>query len=192
MLPVLSGATPLYIRADGEQDIRAAVDWAKTHSFRMVLVGGREADKCADILARENVPVILGQVLALPREQDAPYDDAFTVPAKLAKAGVRFCFTGGETSAVRRLPWQAAMAVSFGLDKDAALQAITLSPAQITGHGSHLGSLEAGKDATVIVTTGSPLEITSVVKAAFIRGESVSLETRQKALYEKYQSRPRK
>lgn len=192
MLPVLSGATPLYIRADREEDIRAAVAWAKGNGFPIVLVGGRESDRCADLLARENVPVILGEVLSLPRESDAPYDDAFTIPAKLAKAGVRFALTAGETSASQRLPWQAAMAAAFGLDKNAALRAITLTPAQITGHSSHLGSIEIGKDATLIVTTGSPLEITSVVKAAYIRGEPVSIETRQKALYEKYQSRPRK
>ena len=192
MLPVLSGATPLYIRADREEDIRAAVDWASTNGFRMVVVGGREADRCADVLAAKNIPVILGEVLSLPREQDAPYDDAFTIPAKLAKAGVTFALTAGETSATQRLPWQAAMAASFGLDKAAAIRAITLAPAEITGHGAHLGSIEPGKDATLIITTGSPLEITTVVKAAYIRGAPVSLDTRQKALYEKYQSRPRK
>ncbi|MBC7805833.1 MAG: amidohydrolase family protein, partial [Akkermansiaceae bacterium] len=192
ILPVLAGEKPFFVRADREKDIKAAVNWAKKNGFRMVLVSGQEADKCADFLAREKVPVILGPVQNLPRTQDAPYDDAFTIPARLAKAGVVFCLTSGETSNIRRLPWQAAMAASYGLDPETALKAITLTPAQITGHASHLGSIETGKDATVIITTGNPLEITSVVKAAFIRGESINLQTRQKQLYERYQSRPKK
>lgn len=192
ILPVLAGEKPFFIRADREKDIKAAVNWAKKNGFRMVLVGGQESDKCADLLAREKVPVILGPVQSLPRTQDAPYDDAFTIPAKLAKAGVQFCLTAGETSNVRRLPWNAAMAASYGLDPDIALKSITLTPAQITGHDSHLGSIETGKDATVIITTGSPLEITSVVKAAYIKGERINLNTRQKQLYERYQSRPKK
>jgi imidazolonepropionase-like amidohydrolase len=192
ILPVLAGEKPFYVRADREKDIRAAVNWAKKNNFRMVLVSGQESDKCADLLAREKVPVILGTVQNLPRTQDAPYDDAFTIPAKLAKAGVLFCLTSGETASIRRLPWNAAMAASYGLDPETALKSITLNPAQITGHGAHLGSIENGKDATLIITTGSPLEITSVVKAAFIKGEPINLTTRQKQLYERYQSRPKK
>ncbi|MBC8135222.1 MAG: amidohydrolase family protein [Fibrella sp.] len=191
-LPVLAGEKPFFVRADREKDIKAAVNWAKKNGFRMVLVSGQESDKCADFLAREKIPVILGSVQNLPRTQDAAYDDAFTIPAKLAKAGVQFCLTAGETSNVRRLPWNAAMAASYGLDPETALKAITLAPAQITGHASHLGSIETGKDATLIITTGNLLEITSVVKAAFIRGESINLQTRQKQLYERYQSRPKK
>ena len=192
ILPVLDGSKPFFVRADREKDIKTAVNWAKKNGFRMVLVSGQESDKCADLLAREKIPVILGSVQNLPRTQDAPYDDAYTIPAKLAKAGVQFCLTAGETSNVRRLPWQAAMAASYGLDPDTALKAITLTPAQITGHDSHLGSIETGKDATLIITTGNPLKITSVVKAAYIKGELINLTTRQKQLYDRYQSRPRK
>ncbi len=192
MLPVLAGTKPVYIRADKEGDIRAAVDWVKTNEFRMILVGGQESDKCADLLAREKVPVILRPVLSLPRAADAPYDDAFTIAGKLAKAGVEFCLTSDGTSNIRRLPWQAAMAASYGLDLDTALKAVTLFPARITGQAARLGSLESGKDATLIITTGNPLEITSVVKAAFIRGEPVDLETRQRRLYERYRTRPKR
>ncbi len=192
MLPVLDGRVPFFIRADRERDIRSAVAWAKREGFRMVLVSGQEADKCADLLARENVPVILGPTLNLPRRADAPYDDAYTIPQALAKAGVKFCLSTGDAAYVRRLPYHAAMAAAYGLPADEALKAITLYPAQILGVADRIGSLEPGKNADLILTTGNPLEITSVVKAAFCGGEPVDLSNKHLRLYEKYKSRPKK
>jgi imidazolonepropionase-like amidohydrolase len=192
MLPVLDGKLPVFVRASRERDIRSAVRWAKANGFKLVIVGGREADKAADLLVKENVPVILGEVLDLPSRYDAPYDEAFTLPARLTKAGVRFCLSTGAASDVRRLPYHAAMASAFGLPADEALKAITLYPAQILGAGNRLGSLEPGKDADVILTTGDPLEITSVVKAAYCHGEAVDLGNKQVRLYERYKGRPKK
>ena len=192
MLPVLSGQVPVFVRADRSEDIRAAVAWAKKQNLKMVLVGGQEADEAADLLARENIPVILGPVTNLPAEFDAPYDAPYTLPARLAKAGVRFCFSTGNASESRRLPYQAAMAASYGLPEDRALRALTLDAAQILGMGNRLGSLEAGKDANVIITTGTPLEIVSTVQSAFIEGQPVDLTTKQTRLYNKYRARPKK
>ena len=192
MIPVLEGKIPFFIRADRERDIRASVAWAKREGFRMVLVSGQEADKCADLLAREKIPVILGPTLNLPRRTDAPYDDAYTLPLALAKAGVPYCLSTGSSADVRRLPYHAAMAAAYGLPADEALKAITLYPAQILGAGDRLGSIEAGKDADLILTTGNPLEITSVVKAAFCDGMPVDLGNKHLRLYDKYRSRPKK
>ena len=192
MIPVLNGAIPVFIRASREKDIRTAVAWAKKNGLRLVIVGGTEADKAADLLVKENVPVILGEVLALPPRFDSPYDDAYTLPARLAKAGVQFCLSTGAPSDVRRLPYQAGMASAFGLPADEALKAITLYPARILGAGGRLGSLEAGKDADIILTTGNPLEVTSVVKAAYCVGLPVDLGNKQLRLYEKYRARPKK
>ena len=157
----------------------------------MVLVGGQEADKAADLLAREKIPVILGPVLNLPPRFDSPYDQAYTLPARLAKAGVRFCLSTGDYSNVRRLPYHAAMAAAFGLPHDEALKAVTLYPAQILGVGDRVGSLEVGKDATLLLTTGDPLEIVTEVKAAYIVGQPVDLNNKHLRLYQKYKARPR-
>ncbi len=192
MIPVLNGSIPVFIRASREKDIRSAVAWAKKSGLRAVIVGGAEADKAADLLVKEKIPVILGEVLALPSRFDSPYDDPYTLPARLAKAGVRFCLSTGAPSDVRRLPYHAAMASAFGLPADEALKAITLYPAQILGAGSRLGSLEAGKDADIILTTGNPLEITSIVRAAYCAGLPVDLGNKQIRLYEKYKGRPKK
>jgi len=192
LLPVLDGRLPLIVRAGKAREIRAAITWAKAQNIRIILLGGAEADKCADLLNAANVPVILDPVLELPQRRDLPYDDAYTLPLRLYRAGVRFCISTGDAADVRRLPWQSAMASAFGLPTDAALRAITLAPAEILGEASRLGSIEAGKDATLIVTDGDPLEITSTVQQAWIRGAQVDLTTRQTRLYDKYRSRPRK
>ncbi len=190
MIPVLEGVTPVFIRADRERDIRAAVAWAGKEGLRVVLVGGQEADKAADVLVQEKIPVILGPVLNLPPRFDSPYDHAYTLPARLAKAGVHFCLSTGDASNVRRLPYHAAMAAAFGLPTDEALKAITLYPAQVLGVGDRTGSLEVGKEANLILTTGNPLEIVTEVRAAFIAGRPVDLNNKHLRLYEKYRARP--
>ncbi len=191
MASVIGGANiPVWVRADREKDIRGAIAWAKKNNVKIVIVGAQEADKCADLLAREHVPVVLGPVLSLPARWDSPYDDPYSLPARLAKAGVTFCLSTGGGADVRRLPYQAAMASAFGLPRDEALKAITLYPAQIAGVADRLGSLEPGKDANLLITTGNPLEITSVVKSAFIAGRPVDLNNKHLRLYEKYKSRP--
>ncbi|GAB4453087.1 MAG: hypothetical protein OHK0029_05170 [Armatimonadaceae bacterium] len=192
MIPVLEGKVPLFVRADRKRDITAAVNWAKTEGYKMVLIGGQEADECTELLAKEKVPVILGPVMNLPRRFDLPYDDSYTLPSRLAKAGVTFCLSTGGAQDVRRLPQHAAMAASYGLNPDEALKAITLYPAQILGVGDRLGSIEVGKDANFLITTGNPLETVSGIKAAYIAGQPVDLSNKQTRLYDKWRSRPRK
>jgi imidazolonepropionase-like amidohydrolase len=92
----------------------------------------------------------------------------------------------------RTLPYHAAMAAAFGLDRDEALRSVTLYPARILGVGDELGSIEVGKSASLILTDGDPLEIRTRIERAFIDGRPVDLKAnRQDRLYEKYRSRPR-
>ncbi len=192
MLSVLDGTVPVFVRADREKDIRSAVNWAKGEGIRIVIVGGQEADKVADFLAQEKIPVILGPVLNLPRSDDAAYDDAYAIPAKLAKAGVPFCLSTGDATNVRRLPNHAAMASAFGLSPEEALKAITLYPAQITGVGDRLGSIDAGKQADILLTNGDILEVSTEIKGAYVAGVPVSLTNKQTRLNDKYKARPKK
>jgi imidazolonepropionase-like amidohydrolase len=129
----------------------------------------------------------------MPRRSWEPYDAAYTVPQKLQAAGVTFCISTGadDASNLRNLPYEAAMAAAFGLPKDEALKAVTLYPAKILGVADRLGSIEPGKDATLIVTDGDPLEIESHVKMAWISGDPVDLSSRHTRLYDKYRNRPR-
>ncbi|HUY36854.1 MAG TPA: amidohydrolase family protein [Pirellulales bacterium] len=193
MIPVLEGQLPLIVDADEIQQIQSALAFAERENLKLILLGGYDAPHCAELLKRRQVPVIVGGVYRLPRRKDDGVDVPFTVPARLREAGVTFCISGLErTSGVRNLPYHAGMAAAHGLPADEALKAVTLYPAQILGVADRIGSLEAGKDATLIVTTGDPLEIPTQVTRAFIEGREVQLGDRQKRLWEKYKEKYRR
>lgn len=193
MLPVLNGDVPVFIHADGIEEIQAAVDWASAEKVAAVLVGGYDAWRVADLLEANHIPVIITGTHRTPRRRWEDYDAPFTLPAKLFEAGVKFCIAtsgGGFGSAhVRNLPYNAATAAAYGLPKEEAIRAVTLYPAQILGVGDRVGSLEVGKDATLIVTDGDPLEITTQVVMEFIGGRAVDLSSRHTQLYEKYRAK---
>jgi imidazolonepropionase-like amidohydrolase len=192
MGPALRGETPVYISAQELDQIRSAVTWATDRGLKPIIVGGRDAHLCTNFLKRHDVGVIVTGTLRMPRRSDAAYDEAFTLPAALEGAGVKWCLAGtGGSSNDRNLPYHAAMAVAYGLDHDAALRSITLSAAELLGVGDRLGSIEKGKDATLIVTTGDPLEIATQVELAFIDGRRIDLSNKQTDLAKKYREKYR-
>lgn len=109
----------------------------------------------------------------------------------LARAGVKIAFQTDDAADVRNLPYNAALATAFGLDPDAALRALTINPAEIWGVADRYGSLEPGKVANVIVTTGDPLDVRSTVKHLFIRGQPVPFNDKHTELYERFMARPK-
>ena len=119
------------------------------------------------------------------------YDRLMTQPAELQEAGVKFAFGSFDNSFARRLGQQAANAVAHGLPYEEGLKAVTLYPAQILGLDSQLGTIENGKVASLIVTTGDPLELTTEIKYLFIKGQLTSTHNRQKDLYQKFAGRPK-
>jgi imidazolonepropionase-like amidohydrolase len=191
LVPVLRGDLPVWIRADSLLEIEAAVSWVGKHRLRAVLVGGSDAGYCADLLRERGIPVVVTSVLSLPDRRDADFDEAFTLPLRLHRAGVKFCIASGSASGVRNLPYHAAKAAAYGLPRDEALKAITLYPAQILGVADRVGSLEKGKDATLMVTDGDPLEITTRVSELFIQGRRVDLANKHQRLFDKYRQRYR-
>ncbi len=157
----------------------------------MILAGGEEAGKVKDLLRSKAVPVILRPTLGEPAEEDDAYDRLMTQPAELQEAGVKFAFGSFDNSFARRLGQQAANAVAHGLPYEEGLKAVTLYPAQILGLDGQLGTIENGKVASLIVTTGDPLEVTTEVKYLFIKGQLTSTDNRQKDLYRKFAGRPK-
>jgi imidazolonepropionase-like amidohydrolase len=190
LVPVVKGELPVFLQADSERDIKNAVDFARKEKLKAVLQGGREANKAAELLKRENIPVILGSIVALPDREDDPYDVRFTLPRDLARAGIKFALTSSSSSEVRNLPYEAGFAEAYGLSHEDALKAVTLNPAEILGVAAKVGSIETGKTADLVVTGGDLLEIRTQVKHLFIAGKNVSLETKHTRLYEKYLNRP--
>ncbi len=192
MGPALRGESPVYLSAQELDQIRSAVTWATDRGLKPIIVGGRDAHLCTDFLTRHDVGVIVTGTLRMPRRSDAAYDEAFTLPAALEDAGVKWCLasTGGSSND-RNLPYHAAMAVAYGLNREAALRSITLSAAELLGVEDRLGSIEPGKDATLIVTTGDPLEMATRVEFAFIEGRRIDLSNKQTDLAKKYREKYR-
>ena len=141
-------------------------------------------------IAERKIPVILGETLDLPLDEDAPYDSPFTLPAELHRAGVTIAFGTFSVQFARNLPFQVANAVGFGLPYEEALKAVTINAAKIWGVDDRIGSIEKGKWADLILTDGDPLEGRSQVKRMWIQGRPVNLETRHSKLYEQYGKRP--
>lgn len=192
MLPVLEGHMPVMVTADEIQQIQSALAFAQREKLKLILFGGYDAPLCAEQLVGQDVPVVITGIYRLPLRRDDPYDASYTLPERLRQAGVRFCIAGAERfggSNARNLPYHAATAAAYGLPRDEALKAITLYPAQIFGVADRVGSLEIGKDATLIVTTGDPLETPTQVTMAYIQGRKVSLNDRHKRLYNKYRQK---
>lgn len=190
MLALFSREMPAIISADDQRQIEEAVAFSKRFGFDLIISGGREAWKCADLLKSNNIPVIVAPTTAMPMRHDDAYDLAYSIPALLAKAGITFCFGTFDNSSARNLPFQAGNAVAYGLDKDLALRAITLLPAQILGVDKDLGSLEVGKKANIVISSGDILDpLTHKVTRAFINGRKVDLDNKHKELYRKYQAK---
>ncbi|MEO8367799.1 MAG: amidohydrolase family protein [Candidatus Solibacter sp.] len=188
MMPILEGKVPLAVSAARASVIHDAISFAEKQKIKIVILQPRDIAKAGPELKAKNVPVILGRVLALPQEEDSPYDGAFTQPAEAYKAGVKFAFGTFNNEFVRNLPYQAATAVAFGLPYEEALKAVTVNAAQIWGH-TEIGVVEKGKVADLMVTTGDPLEISTQIKYLFIKGKEIQLVNKQTRLYEKYMSR---
>jgi imidazolonepropionase-like amidohydrolase len=193
MLPVLSGSRPVFIQAQDIAQIRYALNFAQRYQLKLVIVGGTDAPFIADVLRERKVPVIIAGVHKLPVRRGDAYDAPYSLAAKLSQAGVMFCIARGGTDDdgpnERNLPYEAGTAVGFGLDKNEALKAITLYPAQILGVADKLGSLEVGKYANFFVSNGDPLEAASKVEKIFIQGRVVDGSTLQSRLTEKYQQK---
>lgn len=192
MIDVVDGKLPMIIRADRAADIQSAVAFADEQKLKIIILGGYDAEQCADLLKKHDVPVIISSVYRLPQRRDESYDAAYTLPQRLHAAGVRYCISGtdrSETWNTRILPYHAATAVGFGLPAEEALKAITLYPAQILGVDDRIGSLDVGKDASLIITDGNPLETTTQTLAAFIQGRRVDLSNRHLRLYKKYEQK---
>jgi imidazolonepropionase-like amidohydrolase len=182
----------VFVNAQEYDQILAAVGFASRLHLNVAIVGGRDAGLLADLLKARGIGVIVAGTFRQPRRADSNYDDAYTLPARLEAAGVKWCLASGdETPHERNLPYAAGLAVAHGLAPEAALRAITLSAAELLGVQAKLGSLEAGKLATLIVTDGDPLEITTKVERAFISGRELDLSSKQTKLAEKYRAKYR-
>lgn len=192
ILPIIQGKTALVVSVDRASDILNVIKLkAKYPKLKPIILGAAEGWLVADELAAANIPVITDTYSNLPGSFEtlgATQENA----ARLSKAGVRVAIApltavGGFTANARLILQYAGNAVAHGMDWDAALKAITLTPAQIYGAGQSLGSLEAGKIGDVVVWDGDPLELSSSPTAVIVNGVQTPLTSRQIELRDRYQ-----
>lgn len=178
----------LYVHAGEVKQMLLAIDFVKEFGFDVVIVGGEASWQIAPLLKSVNIPVILNALHRLPVTEDEDYDQPFKTPAILQQAGVLFALNDdANNTRYRNLAFNAGTAVRYGLTKEEALSAITLNAAKILGIDSRTGSIEAGKDANIIISEGDVLDMrTSIIKHAFIQGREVNLASKQTQLYERY------
>jgi imidazolonepropionase-like amidohydrolase len=180
-----------FVHCEMANEMMIAIEFAKEFGFKTVIVGGTESNRIAGYLKENNIGVILNQMHTLPAMQDDDIDEYAKLPYQLQQAGVLYCINDfDEMNRGRNLMFNAGVAVGFGLTKEQAIQAITLSAAKILGIDKQTGSLEEGKDANIIVSDGDLLDIrTSNIGYAFIQGRQINLDNKQKQLYERYKTK---
>ena len=184
--PVILGEIPLAIEANRASDLLAAIRLADEFKLKLVLMGAAEGWLVAPELARRSIPVVVKPLTDIPTFDalGASLENA----ARLQKAGVTLILSSFGTHNARNLRQEAGNAISYGLDRNDALRAVTLTPARTWGVDERTGSLEVGKDADLVVWSGDPFELTTAAEHVFIGGREMSKDTRQKALFEKYRT----
>jgi len=193
--PVLDGRLPLLLDVDRSSDIESAIKLAHDYNLKLIITGAAEAWMVADKLAAAHVPVLTGAMNNIPatfsalgtRQENA---------GLLRRAGVTVAIIGnaggGDEDAfnVRNVRYEAGNAVAYGMNRDDALRAITLTPAELFGVAVRVGSLQQGKDADVVVWSGDPFEFATEPEHVFIRGREVTAPTRQDLLEQRYKTLP--
>ncbi|PSL27010.1 amidohydrolase family protein [Chitinophaga ginsengisoli] len=177
----------LFIHCNFVKEMLVAVDFAKEFGIDVVIAGGADSWMIADVLKQNNIAVVLIQPHSLPVSQDDDVDQPYKTAAQLQQAGVLYCLSNEGFWQQRNLPFEAGTASTYGLTKEQALSAVTLNTARILGIDKSTGSLETGKDANIVVSTGDLLDMrSSVVTHAFIQGRELNLDNKHKQLYERY------
>lgn len=183
---VLNRRIPMLFNVNRASDISVILGIAAEFNIRAIIAGGAEAWMVADELAAADVAVILNGLNNLPGDFDhinARLDSA-TI---LVNAGVTVAFgAGARTHNARNLTQSAGIAVANGLEWDAALQTITLAPAQMYGVDALVGSIEVGKEADLVIWADDPLELTNYPEQVYIQGIAISMQSRQTMLRDRY------
>lgn len=180
----------LYIRVDYVKEILQAITFGEEMGVNVVIMGGADSYMIADVLAAKKIPVILGKTHELPTYSDEDIQQPYKTAAILQKAGVLYAISENGFWQQRNLMFEAGTAASYGMTKEQALSAITLNPARILKLDDKIGTIEAGKAASFIISDGDLLDMrTSNISLAFIDGRQIDLDNKQKELYKKFSAK---
>ncbi|MBO0812816.1 MAG: amidohydrolase [Microlunatus sp.] len=170
---VLSGDLPWCQHTHRADDIATAVRLSEEFGYNLVVNHGTEAHLIADVLAQKNIPVIIGPLFT-SRSKVELNQRHMRNPGLLADAGVKIAITTDHPVVpINFLIYQAIVSVKEGLDRDTAIRALTINPAEMLGLADRIGSLEVGKDGDVVIWSGDPLDIMSRAEHVVIEGRPV-------------------
>ncbi len=184
--PVLAGTMPLLVRAHQASDLRQVLSFAQREKVRIIIEGAEEGWQVAAELAQSKTPVIIDSESDLPSSFEA-IGSRLDNAARLQAAGVSVSIVGSHSyTTLRQARLNAGTAVANGLGYDAALACLTINPATAWGISDRVGSLQAGRDADVVVWNGDPLEIASYPVLVLIQGKEQPLSSRKLDLRDRY------
>jgi imidazolonepropionase-like amidohydrolase len=188
---LFNGSQKLFIHVSGHREITDAVNTAKKAGINnLVIVHGNEAEKVADLLVKNNIPVVIDRAHRIPNNEDDAYDLPYRNAKILMDAGITVAIGMEgqmERMNTRNLPFYAGTYAAYGVDKEQAVAMITGNAAKILGVDDLIGTLEVGKDATLFISEGDALDMrTNIVLHAFIQGRKISLDTYQTKLWKRY------
>ncbi len=191
MRGVYNNSKRLYVRVGWAKDILDVVQFIRALGIKKAtIIGGAEAHLVTTELRENNISVIVDRVHKLPAHEDSPIDEPYRIASTLVKDGVAVAFAtsgGMEAMISRNLPFQVGTAVQYGLEYEIAIQSITQTPAMLMGIDDTFGTLESGKSATLFISEGDALDITSNnIKVAFVNGNLIDLTNHQTELFEKF------
>ncbi|MFK7844012.1 MAG: amidohydrolase family protein [Rhodothermales bacterium] len=190
LMPVIRGEMPLVIQVNTAKDILSAIEWVKEQKIEKPIFSGvAEGWRVADEIAEAGIPCLVGPVLSTPTRGSDRFDKPYQNVGLMHKAGVKVAIRTGETENVRNLPFNAGFAAAYGMGREDAMRAVTITPAEIFGVSDMLGSLEVGKKANMIVADGDPFEPKTKINHVFIDGWQIPMENRQTRLYEEFLQR---
>jgi hypothetical protein len=191
MKGLFDGSKILFITAPESKGIIASVTFAKRYGVKkIVLVNADEsAWLVKDFIKENNVPVLLSDPLSLPKYDFSDTKLPFKLASLFKNEGILVGLTYG-SQAYGNLPFAAGETAAYGLTKEEALQTVTINNAKILGIDDRTGTLEAGKDANIVVSKGDLLDMsTNDVELAFITGRNISLDNKHKQLYRRFNAK---
>ncbi len=190
MKGVFDGSKKVFVHADFVKELEDIIEFKKKYELNLVIVGGYDSHLIAENLKNQEIAVVLRRVHELPRFEEDDVDLPYKLPKLLQDAGVKFCLNNQgdmEQMGTRNLPFYAGTAIAYGLTYEEAVASITSNTAEILGVDDKLGTLEVGKDATLLVSKGDALDMrTNELTVALVQGRFMSLTNHQDELYEKY------
>jgi imidazolonepropionase-like amidohydrolase len=181
--PVLSGAMPVIVSTSNEQFALRADRFASEFGLSVILKGSGSEYRRLSEIAETKRAVILP--LAFPRAPNVTtpesaqditletllhWDIAPENPARVDAAGIRFALSTDRLESRGDFLKSLRKSVERGLSPTSALKALTVTPAELFGLSSQLGTVQPGRLASLVITDGDLFDKKTKVVETWVSG----------------------